>query len=72
MSRLLIDEGPDPELTKPVDRTKEVTTPDKEDINQDQAEEPATPEAETMATGTANTAIFAKFGGTDKKNAKKG
>ncbi len=42
-SQLLIDEGPDPELTKPVDRTEEVTTPDEEDINQDQAKEPATP-----------------------------
>ncbi len=72
MSRLLIDEGPDPELPTPVDRTEEVTTPDEEDINQDQAEEPATPEAETTATGMASTATSAKFRGTAKRNAAKG
>jgi len=55
-----------------VDRTEEITTPDEEDINQDQAEEPATPEAEATVTGMANTAIFAKFRATDKKNAAKG
>jgi len=55
-----------------VDRTEEITTPDEEDINQDQAEEPATPEAEATVTRMANTAIFAKFRATDKKNAAKG
>ncbi len=69
--QLSIDEGPDPELTKPVDKAEEITTPYEEDTNQDQAEEPATPEAEATTTGTANTAIFAKFRDTDKKNAAK-
>jgi len=55
-----------------VDRTEEITAPDEEDINQDQAEEPSTPEAEATVTGMANTAIFAKFRATDKKNAAKG
>jgi len=55
-----------------VDRAEEITTLDEEDINQDQAEEPATPEAEAIITGMANTAIFAKFKDTDKKNATKG
>jgi hypothetical protein len=72
MSRLLIDKGPDPELTKPVDRTEEITTPDEEDINQDQAEEPATQEVETTTTRMANTATSAKFRGTDKRSAAKG
>jgi hypothetical protein len=58
--QLSIDEGPDPELTKPADKAEEVTTPDEEDTNQDQAEVPATPEAEATITETANTAIFAK------------
>jgi len=44
----------------------------KEDINQDQAEEPATLEAETTATGMASTATSAKFRGTAKRNAAKG
>jgi hypothetical protein len=70
--QLSIDEEPDPGLTKPADKAEEITTPDKEDTNQDQAEEPATPEAETTITGMANTAIFAKSRGTDRKNAKKG
>jgi hypothetical protein len=55
-----------------VDRTEEVTTPDEEDTNLDQAEEPATPEAEATITGMANTAIFARFRATDRKNATKG
>jgi hypothetical protein len=67
-----IDEGPDPELTKPADRAEEITTPDEEDIRQDQAEVPATPEAEATITGMANTAIFAKSRVTDKKSAEKG
>jgi hypothetical protein len=55
-----------------VDKAEEITTPYEEDTNQDQAEEPATPEAEATTTGTANTAIFAKFKATDRKNAAKG
>jgi hypothetical protein len=55
-----------------VDRTEEVTTLDEEDINQDQGEEPATPEAETTTTGMANTATSAKFRGTNKRSAAKG
>ncbi len=55
-----------------MDRTEEITAPDEEDISQDQAEEPATPEAEATVTGMANTAIFARFRATDKKNAAKG
>ena len=70
--QLSIDEGPDPELTKPVDKAEEITALDEEDTNQDQAEEPATPEAEASTTRTANTAIFAKFRATDRKNAAKG
>jgi hypothetical protein len=71
--QLLIDEEePGPELTKMADKAEETTAPDKEDIKQDQAEEPATPEVEATITGMANTAIFAKFRATDKKNAAKG
>ncbi len=70
--QLSIDEGPDPELTKPADKAEEITTPDKEDTNQDQAKVPATPEAETTITGTANTVTFAKSRATDKRNAGKG
>jgi hypothetical protein len=55
-----------------VDKTEEATTPDEEDINQDQAEEQEIPEVETTATGMANTATSAKFRGTDKRNATKG
>ena len=72
MSQHLIDEGSGPELTKPVDKAEEITTLDKEDTSQDQAEEPASPEAEATITGMANTAIFAKFRATDRKNAAKG
>ncbi len=72
MLQLSIDEGPDPELTKPADKAEEITTPDEEDTKQDQAEVPATPEAETTITVTANTAIFAKSRATDKKNAGRG
>ena len=50
-----------------MDRAEEITTPEEEDINQDQGEEPATPEAETTTTGMANTATSAKFRGTDKR-----
>ena len=71
-SQLSTNEGPDPEITRPVDKTEEITAPDKEDINQDQAEEPATPEAETTITETANTAIFAKSRATDRKNVGRG
>jgi hypothetical protein len=55
-----------------VDKAEEITIPDEEDINQDHAEDPATPEAEATITGTANTAIFARFRVTDRKNAAKG
>jgi hypothetical protein len=55
-----------------VDRAEEITTPDEEDINLDQTKEPATPEAEATITGMANTAIFARFRATDRKNAAKG
>jgi hypothetical protein len=70
MLQLSIDEGPDPELTKPADKAEEITTPDEEDTKQDQAEAPAIPE--TTITETANTAIFAKSRATDKKNAGRG
>ncbi len=53
-------------------KTEEITTLDEEDTSQDQAEDPATPEAEATITGTANTAIFAKFRATDRKSAAKG
>ncbi len=72
MWQLSIDEGPGPEITRPADPAEETTTPDEEDTNPDQAEEPATPEAETTLTETANTAIFARFRATDKKNAGRG
>jgi hypothetical protein len=62
MSQLSIDDGPGPKPIKPVDKTKETAV---------QAEEEIT-EADTTPTGTANTAIFAKSRGTDKKNARKG
>jgi hypothetical protein len=55
-----------------VDKAEEITTPDEEDTSQNQAQEPATPEAEATITGTANTATFAKFWATDRKNAEKG
>ncbi len=70
-SQLSIDEGPGPKLIKLEDKTEETTAPDKEAIKPDQAEEEIM-EVETMPTGTANTAIFAKSMGTDKKNAGKG
>ncbi len=68
--QLSFDEEPDPELTKLADPAEETTTPDEEGTNQEQAEEPATPEA--TITETANTAIFAKSRATDKKNAGRG
>jgi hypothetical protein len=71
MSQLSIDEGPGPKVTKPVEQTEETTTPDEEAIKPDQAEEEIT-EVETTTTGMANTAIFAKSRGTDKKNAGRG
>jgi hypothetical protein len=69
-SQLSTDEGPDPKTIKPVDRTEEISTPDEEAINPDSTEE-AMPDMETTATGMANTATFAKFRGTNKKNAGK-
>ncbi len=70
-SQLSTDEGPDPKTIKPVDKTEETSTLDEEAINPDSTEE-AMPDTETTATGTANTATFAKFKGTDKRNAEKG
>jgi hypothetical protein len=55
-----------------VDKAEEITTPDEEDIKQDTAEVPATPEAETTTTRMANTATSAKLRGTDKRSAAKG
>ncbi len=69
---LSIGEGPGPEITRPADQVEETTTPDEEDTNPDQAEEPAIPEVETTLTETANTAIFARFRATDRKNAGRG
>jgi hypothetical protein len=71
-SQLSTDEGPDPELVKPADKAKEITTLDEEDTNQDQAEVPATPEVETTTIETANTATFAKFRATGKRNVGRG
>jgi hypothetical protein len=69
--QLSIDEGPDPERTRPADKAEGITAPDEEDTNHDRAEVPATPEAETTITEMANTAIFARYRATDKKNAGK-
>ncbi len=71
-SQLSIDEGPDPERTRPADKAEEITAPDKEDTNQDQAGVPATPEAETTITETENIATFARYRATDRKNAGRG
>ena len=69
---LSIDEEPGQDQTKPADPAEERTTPDEEDIKQDTAEVPATPEAETTTIEMANTATFANFRATDRKNAGKG
>ncbi len=69
---LSIDEEPGPDQTKPADPAEELTTPDEEDIKQAMAEVPAIPEAETIATEMANTAISANFRATDRKNAGRG
>jgi hypothetical protein len=66
-----IDEEPGPKTTKPADKAEEITTPDEEAINLDQAEE-ENPEAEITAKGTANSATSAKSRGTDKRNAGRG
>ncbi len=70
--QLSIDEEPDPELTKPADPAEEITTQDEEVTHPDPVEEPATPEAETTITETANTAIFARSRATGRKNAGRG
>ncbi len=70
--QLSTDEEPDPELTKPADPAEEITTQDEEVTNPDPVEEPATPEAETTLIETANTAIFARFRATGRKNAGRG
>ncbi len=67
-----IDEGPEPKLTKPANTAEGTTTPDEEDTNQEQAEEPATPEVETTIIETANTATFARSRATGKRNAGRG
>ncbi len=72
MSQLSTDEGHAQELIKPADKAEEVTTPDEEDTKQDQAEVPATPEAETITIEMANTATFAKSRATGKRNAGRG
>ena len=69
---LSIDEEQGPDQTKPADPAEELTTPEEEDIKQAMAEVPATPEAETTTTEMANTATFANFRATDRKNAGKG
>ncbi len=69
---LLIDEGPDQDRTKQADITEEITTPDEEDTKPDLDEEPAIPETETTITEMANTAIFANFRATGKRNAGRG
>ncbi len=69
---LSIDEEQGQDQTKPADPAEEITIPEEEDIRQAMAEVPATPEAETIATEMANTAIFANFRATDRKNAGKG
>ena len=70
-SQLSTNKGSDPKTIKPVDKTEEISTPDAEAINPDSTEE-AMPDTETTATGMANTATFAKFRGTDKRNAERG
>ncbi len=72
MSQLSTEEGPDPGRIKPAEQAEEVTTPDEEDTQQDQAEVPATPEVETTTIKTANTATFAKSRATGKRNAGRG
>jgi hypothetical protein len=72
MSQLSIEEGPDPEQTRPADKAEGITAPDEEDTKQDQAEVPATPEVGTTTIEKANTATFAKYRATGKRNAGKG
>jgi hypothetical protein len=69
---LSIDVEPDQDQTKPADQAEEITTPDEEDTKEDTVEVPAIPEAETTITEMANTATFANFRATDRKNAGKG
>ena len=69
---LSIDEEQGQDQTKPADPAEELTTPEEEDIKQAMAEAPATPEAETTTIEMANTATFANFRATDRKNAGKG
>ncbi len=69
---LLIDEGQDQDRTKPADKAEEITTPDEEDTKLDPDEERAIPEAETTITEMANTAIFANYRATGKRNAGRG
>ncbi len=72
MSQLSTDEGHDPELIKLADKAEEISTPDEGDTKQDQAEVPATLAVATTTIETANTATFAKFRATGKRNAGRG
>jgi hypothetical protein len=69
---LLIDEGPDPDQTRPANKAEEITTPNEEDIKLDPAEEAPIPEAETTIIAMASTAISASSRATDKRNAGRG
>ena len=69
---LSTDEERGQDQTKPADLAEELTLPEEEDIKQVIAEVPATPEAETITIQMANTATFANFRATDRKNAGKG
>ena len=69
---LSIDVEPDQDRTKPADPAEELTTPEEEDIKQAMAGVPTTPEAETTTIEMANTATFANFRATDRRNAGKG
>jgi hypothetical protein len=67
-SRLSIDEEPGLKTTNPADKHEETTTPGEEATRLDQDEE-ETQAMETMATGMANTANFARSKDIIKKNA---
>ncbi len=54
---LSIDEEPGQDQTRLADPAEERTTPDEEDIKQDTAEVPATPEAETITTTLPKSAL---------------
>jgi hypothetical protein len=68
-SWLSIDEEPGPKTTNTADKHEEPTTPDEEATKLDQDEE-VTQATEATATGTANTATFARSKDIVKKNAR--